>query len=200
MGHLVRLPQSLGLKVANRLFGHTPSAPRWPYPAVRALAALLQPDWRVLEFGAGRSTLWLADRCAEVVSIEGSTVWEAYIRKRAETCSGRVRVIRRDLEDYADTSAFGDASFDLCVIDGVARHRCFGNALRVVRPGGYIYLENSESDEDAALYQHEGDSVLVRRVMRQAASDTGADLREYRGLVVGEVRGGEGVLFRKPGH
>jgi len=191
------LPQSFGMKVATRLFGRHPRQPWWPYPAVRAISALVRPDWKVLEFGSGRSTVWLAQRCAEVVSIESTPVWAAFVQKQVEGCSGEVRVIQRDLESYADTSDFADASFDFCVIDGLVRFRCFENALRVVRPGGYIYLDDSDSDKDALVYRHEGRERVVQQMMCQAAADTGSELREYRGLIVGEVFAGEGLLMRK---
>ncbi len=197
MGQFMHLPQSLGMKVATKFFGKHPRLPWWPYPVVSAIEGLVKPDWRVLEFGSGRSTLWLADRCAEVVSIESSPVWAAFVQKKSEACSGDVNVIQRDFEDYADTSAFADGSFDFCVIDGLVRYRCFENALRVVRPGGYIYLDNSDSDKDALLYRHEGRKRVVQQLMRQAAEETGSDLIEYRGLIVGEVFAGEGLLLHK---
>jgi SAM-dependent methyltransferase len=197
VGQFRHLPTSLGMKVANRLFGTHPRLPGWPYPAVGAIEALLQPDWRVLEFGSGRSSLWLGDRCAEVVSIESSAVWAAYVQKKSEGCTGKVRVLQRDLEDYADTSEFADASFDFCVIDGLLRYRCVQSALRVIRPGGYIYLENSDSDKDALVYTDASHKRVVQQLMHQAAHDTGGELRECRGLVVGQVFAGKGILLRK---
>lgn len=195
-GQLRHLPASLGIKMANRILGTHLRLPSWPYPAVGAIEALLQPDWRVLEFGSGWSTLWLADRCAEVVSIESSAVWAAFVEKKSETCGAAVQVINRDVEDYADTSAFADASFDLCIVDGLFRHSCFENALRVIRPGGYLYLDISEEPTDQLVYTSE-DRRLLRQTVPRAARDTGGELRECRGLIVGQVFAGEGILMRK---
>lgn len=192
------LPTSLGLKMATRLFGTRPRLPWWPYPAVNAIEAVLEPDWRVLEFGSGRSTLWLADRCAAVVSIESSPVWAAFVQKKSEGCHGAVQVIYRDVEDYPDTGGFADASVDFCVIDGLFRYRCVENALRVIRPGGYLYLDTSESDRDEMVYTEEN-RERARQMLRQAAQDTGGDFTEYRGLLVGEMFAGEGILMRKGG-
>jgi predicted O-methyltransferase YrrM len=194
---LRHLPRSLGMKMATRLFGTHARTPGWPYTAMSALARVIQPDWRVLEFGSGWSTLWLADRCAEVISVESSPVWAAFVDKKAEDCVGAVRVIQRELEDYADTGEFADGSVDLCVIDGLVRDQCFESALRVVRSGGYIYLDSSEPDNDPLAYPGPGRKEAVQRMMWQTATETGGELREYRGLIVGEVFSGGGVLLRK---
>src|SRR2546425_5977840 len=45
------------------------------YRAARDLHRLITPDWRILEFGAGMSTIWLAQRAKFVVSIESSPDW-----------------------------------------------------------------------------------------------------------------------------
>ncbi|MEN3975980.1 methyltransferase domain-containing protein [Emcibacter sp. SYSU 3D8] len=199
VGQLRHLPASVGMKVASRLIGSHLRLPGWPYPAVQAIERLVQPDWRVLEFGSGWSTLWLADRCAETVSIESSPVWAAFVQRKSESCRGKVQVIQRELEDYPDTAGFADASFDLCVVDGLCRHDCIENAMRVIRPGGYLYLDNSESGSDGLVYQ-DGGRQAVQRMVRDTARDTGGELREYRGLIIGEVFAGGGLLMRKGGN
>lgn len=196
VGQFRHLPASLGLKMATRLFGTRPRRPWWPYPAVNAIEAVLQPDWRVLEFGSGRSTLWLADRCAEVVSIESSPVWAAFVQKKSENCQGAVEVVCRDVEDYPETRGYADASFDLCVIDGLFRYHCLENALRVIRPGGYLYLDTSESNRDELVYSEDGRHRALR-MLREVARNTGGEFSEYRGLLVGEMFAGEGALVRK---
>ncbi|MGE0665710.1 MAG: O-methyltransferase [Sphingomonadales bacterium] len=194
------LPTSVGIKVANRLLGTHPRLPAWPYPAMRSIEAVLQPDWRVLEFGSGWSTLWLADRAAEVVSIESSPVWAAFVQKKAESCGAVVKVLQRELEDYPDTASFADASFDLCVIDGWRRQACLENALRLIRPGGYLYLDTSEAARDEMVYAGGGSRQAVRQSARVAARDSGGELKECRGLIVGEVFAGDGILLRKGGN
>ncbi len=200
MAQFRHLPISLGIKMANRLLGTHQRLPAWPYPAMRAIETLLQPDWRVLEFGSGWSTLWLADRCAEVITIESSPVWAAFVAKKSETCGATVQVLQRELEDYTDTADFADASVDLCIVDGWFRHRCLENAVRLVRPGGWLYLDISESPRDEMVYADEGQRLAVLEAARQAAAASGGDLQAFRGLVVGEVVAGEGILMRKGGN
>lgn len=48
-------------------------------------------------------------------------------------------------QDYVRTiDRFGDAYFDLILIDGRSRPSCFLHAIRKVRPGGMIVLDNAE--------------------------------------------------------
>ncbi len=53
------------------------AAPKpWMQPhEIAALAALLHPTYHVLEYGAGGSTFWLAERVRQVTSIEYSAEW-----------------------------------------------------------------------------------------------------------------------------
>jgi len=113
------------------------------YPAIEYLSAL---DWRgrrVLEWGAGHSTLWWAQRGAEVVSIEHNPAWVAALRPRL------ARHPTVQLHLAPDPSAYRDAPrasgpFDLAVIDGEDRLGCAHTALDVVRPTGAILLDNAE--------------------------------------------------------
>jgi hypothetical protein len=51
------------------------------YSAARYLSRIVQADYRVLEFGAGNSTRWWAERVSEVVSVEHDPNWAEAVRK-----------------------------------------------------------------------------------------------------------------------
>jgi hypothetical protein len=58
-----------------------PDAP-WLVPAsIPAIEALLRPGMRVFEWGAGRSTLWLARQGVELISVEGRPGWHVAVRR-----------------------------------------------------------------------------------------------------------------------
>src|SRR3984885_13537361 len=50
------------------------------------------PGRRVFEFGSGMSTLWFAERCREVVSVESNPEWYSSIANQTRT-RDNVRVI-----------------------------------------------------------------------------------------------------------
>lgn len=113
------------------------------YPAIAYLEAL---DWRgrkVLEWGAGNSTLWWAARGAQVYSVEHDPEWVRVLRPRL---AGFATVELHAAADAADYVAAPQAAapFDLAVIDGEDRLGCARAALELVRPQGAILLDNSE--------------------------------------------------------
>lgn len=160
--------------VANRIRRRTPLAdelPWMPFDAIRFLAECLAPGAVVFEYGAGGSTLFLARRCARVVSVEHDAPWaERVARALQARAIGNVdlRAIppesRPDPEfasavgQYAKTSfrryveridEFPDGHFDAIVVDGRARNACLARARPKAKPGGWIVLDNSERDKYA---------------------------------------------------
>ncbi len=66
-----------------RLTGHRSVYPWWTWEAIRFVEKNLRKTDRVLEAGAGYSSLWLAERCRAVQSIENSEGWSQRIRSEA---------------------------------------------------------------------------------------------------------------------
>ena len=53
------------------------SQPLYTLTALDFLTDILRPEWRVFEYGSGRSTTWYVERCAEVHAVEHSGQWDA---------------------------------------------------------------------------------------------------------------------------
>lgn len=143
--------------------------PWWTYPAIdlveRHLAAL-GGTARVFEYGSGASTVWLARRSAEVISVEHDADFAAVLRSvLAESdLPGAVRLIEvspventttvvpsqrrgergRDYADYVASIDQTDGEFDLVVVDGRARVACMEAAVRRLAPGGLIIFDDSQ--------------------------------------------------------
>ncbi|MGH9518463.1 MAG: class I SAM-dependent methyltransferase, partial [Terriglobales bacterium] len=113
------------------------------YPAIAYLEAL---DWRgrkVLEWGAGNSTLWWAARGAHVFSVEHDPAWVEALRPRLANYPQVQLHAAGDAADYVAGPRVA-APFDVAVIDGEDRLGCARAALELVRPQGAIVLDNSE--------------------------------------------------------
>ena len=125
--------------------------PWWVPAAVdRLSSSLLRPDWRVFEWGAGFSTLWLAQRVAHVVSIEHDPMWDAELRPRLPA-NVWFRFIPSDrgvvnFGDYVDAILNEPGAFDLIIVDGEMRSPCMWLAFPRVKPGGWLLLDNSERE------------------------------------------------------
>ena len=130
--------------------------PWWVWGAVDHIKAVLQPDWRVFEWGSGGSTLWFAQRVADIVSMENNYDW-------ANKTAGELKqfglmiatiIFEDDLWEYAEQISYEmQPFFDLISVDGRNRAECIRHAIPKLKPGGYLVLDNSERAEyqDAML-------------------------------------------------
>ncbi|NIV32843.1 MAG: hypothetical protein GWN58_26375 [Anaerolineae bacterium] len=138
---------------------HTP----WiPYRAIEFLATIVSPDWYVFEWGSGSSTIYWAQRCTWVLSVEDDATWHqrALDRLAVQLCTGydvKLIPVHPTLYygPYADViKGWPDEYFDLVFVDGKARFGCVSNGLAKIKPGGWLLLDNSDMPEYEQAKQH----------------------------------------------
>jgi predicted O-methyltransferase YrrM len=130
------------------------STPDWPWIVPAAIGFLrrrIRSDWSVLELGAGRSTPWFARRAGRVVSLEDNEFWHRWVAERiAQDGLANVDLRLRPVEKFAsEVDALDDETFDLVVLDflespQVTRIDCLKPAMKKVRPGGFLLLDDSD--------------------------------------------------------
>lgn len=130
-----------------------PDAPWLTAEAIRLLATMLRPSDRGAEFGSGRSTLWLARRCAHLTSVEHDESWHASV-SAALASEGITHVDlqcrpRDEPDASGDRSAYaraalclGDESIDFALVDGVYRDYVALFLLEKIRPGGMLIIDD----------------------------------------------------------
>jgi predicted O-methyltransferase YrrM len=111
----------------------------------------MRSDWSVLELGSGRSTVWFARRAGSVLSLEDNEYWYPRTRERLQEAGiANVELRLRAVETFPEeVAAQPDASFDLVVMDfleapSVTRIDALKPAMKKVRPGGYLLLDDSD--------------------------------------------------------
>jgi len=187
----LHLPQAAGLFILQRLLHRRLTVPWIPFTAIRALGRRLAPTSVVLEVGSGMSTLWLADRCARLVSIEADEQWFRQVRELLQR-RGFTHVDLRFLWKSAEMSAFeefADGSLDLVIVDGGPRELCTKAALPKLRPGGAIYVDNTDVPDL---------SGACREFLEHTARTTGGGLYYYRDFPPGNLYVSEGMLLVMP--
>ncbi|SDH50762.1 class I SAM-dependent methyltransferase [Roseospirillum parvum] len=142
--------------------------PWWTYRASDLVAAHLaaRPGARVVEFGSGASTCWLARRAARVVSIEHHPGWFPVVAGvlardgldkvdlrliEADSpplpggpyASGKPGQQRQSFRRYAHAADDLPGPFDLIVIDGRARLACLGAVLPRLAADGLVVFDNA---------------------------------------------------------
>lgn len=111
------------------------------YPAFHYLDQLDFSASRVLETGAGNSTLYWGSRAREVLTIEHDPDWPRFV---TEPLPANCTVSIASEADYARAFAAAPGTFDLIIIDGRERFACTQAAAAKLNPAGMILLDNSE--------------------------------------------------------
>ena len=122
--------------------------PWWVWGAVDHVKGVLQPEWRVFEWGSGGSTLWFAQRVADVWAMENNRDWATKTGqelKQYELTNATVH-LEEHLPDYAAEIEWHELP-DLVSVDGRNRAECIRHAIPKLKPGGYLVLDNSERAE-----------------------------------------------------
>ena len=144
--------------------------PWWTFSAVDAVNLFLkqrQGGLRVYEYGAGASTIWLAQRSEQVDSVEHDRhfasimgpIFKQYpnitVRVLEPTSATPLSIAGSNRKGFTD-KAFDDyvvsidqveGPFDVIVIDGRSRVACLDRAKPALAPGGIIVFDNSNRRE-----------------------------------------------------
>jgi predicted O-methyltransferase YrrM len=147
-------PRYVRARVRQALYQRAhPDAPWLTPEAIHLLDSMLRPSDIGVEFGSGRSTLWLARRCAHLTSTEHDEAWHARV-SRTLASEGIANVDyqchpRDEPDATGDRSAYaqvarslGDASIDLALVDGVYRDYVTLLLQPKIRPGGMLVIDN----------------------------------------------------------
>jgi len=130
--------------------------------AIEFLSNYLNKKSEVLEFGSGDSTLWFAEHCKNVISVEHKEEWllytsnlvkdkdNAFIMFHPANNIGKTDKTDKDYSFVCDL--FPDYKFDFILVDGRNRVECFLKSFRILKRGGILMLDNSERDEYKPIF------------------------------------------------
>jgi predicted O-methyltransferase YrrM len=163
------------------------------YRAIQRLDQLIEPDWKMIEFGSGLSTVWFSRRCHKVVSVEDCEEWYDKVKQdlsRHEITN--VDYLFKTKNDYSSLPEYADEQFDLILVDGSDRGKCAATAVKRLKPGGYIYLDNSDKHSSAAG----GDTRIAEQILLDAALEAGGQVEYFVDFLPTYVAVIQGMLVR----
>lgn len=129
-------------KVAKSVDATGSPVPWFTYAATDFLQSRIPTHLRVFEWGAGGSTLWWAQRTAEVVTCEHDPDWYNEVLRVQPS---NVTIILRSIKGNAYASeVLNHRLFDVIVIDGADRLSCANFATDALSPDGVIVWDNSD--------------------------------------------------------
>ena len=131
-----------------------PDWPWWPKEAVKICEMLIRPSDKVLEFGSGRSTFWLADKCASITSIEHHNDWYQIVKKKlqASRFEHKVNLVLTPLITVENNynqpyllvgKEMESASIDIVIVDGKYRAEAAELSLLLLKSGGVLIIDDA---------------------------------------------------------
>jgi hypothetical protein len=133
--------------------------PWFTYPCLEYLRQLDLSAKNVFEWGSGNSTLFWADKCNDVTSVEND---QTYYQK-VKSCSRSNVSLFLEVEPskYVNKIAQCNKKFDIIVIDGPDwRLDCAQLAIQYLSDEGIIILDNSDGFSETARFL--GDQNLIQ--------------------------------------
>lgn len=143
-GELVEQGWYRSFRTGQSVDRHGGPLPWYTYPCRAFLEGRLSASMRVFEYGSGMSSLWYAQRVAEVVSVEHDRQWGQMVREQAPS---NCKVVLRPNDDTYLQAISEYPPFDVVVVDGMQRPKATIAALNGLKPDGVMLWDNSEWDE-----------------------------------------------------
>ncbi len=116
--------------------------PWYSYPAIEYLSGLDFRQKTIFEYGSGNSSLFWAQRCHQIISVEDNAEWYELVSKRIQ--SNQTILLRSGRDEYVHTCLDNDVKHDVIIVDGSHRMACAQAAIEGLARGGMIILDNSD--------------------------------------------------------
>jgi hypothetical protein len=141
------------------VLGDGRAIPMLSYGLVEYLLGLDLSSFDLLELGGGSSTEFWAERTRTVFTLETSAEWmnllQSHLLPNVEAKLSSAATLADDMRQLG-------RSFDVIVIDAAAnRLQLAGNAIEMLRPGGFIILDNSDWYPNSARTLRDADLIQV---------------------------------------
>jgi hypothetical protein len=161
LGFYLRHPQLVPYRIRNWVWERShPEAPWLCRGTITFAEQHFRGLARGLEFGSGRSTVWLAGLVQRLASVEHDSRWFAIVKEKL-AARGVLNVDYRlvplghpesqpehpsydPVPDYvAVANEFPDSSLDVVLIDGHYRSACIRASIPKIAPEGYMIVDDA---------------------------------------------------------
>ncbi len=133
--------------------------PWYTYPALEYIKQLDFSEKTLFEHGSGNFTLFWAQRCKQLVSVEDNRKW--YDKVRLKLPDAVAYHLCEEQDAYITSIARHPDKFDLIIVDGSHRYDCAKAAIRHVKEDGLIILDNSDWFEKTSALLRASDFIEV---------------------------------------
>lgn len=188
-------PRAAVTGIARLTCGARPLAPWISYDAMNVLRRHITKTSRILEFGSGMSTVWFARHAGAVFSIEDDSEWYQRVRRMLDDLTPRVvhYVLSKCEEEYYMFMTHDATGFDVILIDGSHRSRCVEYSHHLLRPGGILYLDNTDMNFSTSHSDYKG----AEDVAVASAHKMKADVEYFTDFAPANFYVSQGMLMRR---
>lgn len=191
----LRGPSALISGLLRICFDRRPTLPWISYSAILEIKEHLNPESRVLEFGSGMSTIWYSRHAGHVYSVEDSHEWFVKIEHaiKEKNISNVTYKFALETSEYTSFMADDMEGFDLVVVDGTFRSDCVRSAVKLLKSGGFLYLDNSDKDSSG----NGGDMRIAEALVREFADATNSSVEVFTDFAPTQLFVQQGILLRR---
>lgn len=120
--------------------------PWFSYPIVEILINQDLDKKKILEFGAGCSTIFFLKKNCEIISYEDHPKWYEHVLNISKNVSKKLNLIHRFVDENDTLKEVNEKKFDLIIIDGHARDSILKKVIEMnlLQDDGAIIFDNSE--------------------------------------------------------
>ena len=114
--------------------------PWYTYPAIEFLYQFDFSNCDIFEFGSGNSSLFWGKRAKTVISVESDREWFDSVKNKIS--ENQKILFASDKMDYVHSIQASNQVFDIVIVDGMWRGLCTVEAVKSMKPGGFIIFDN----------------------------------------------------------
>ncbi len=141
------------------LLGDDQKIPMMSYGLIEYLMGLDLSDFDLLELGGGFSTEFWSQRVQSVVTLETDAEW-AQTLTNSKFPNTEIKVT--DVDGIVRAMIGIGRNFDAIIVDCASnRYRCAKAALKILKPGGFILLDNADWYPNATAMLRAADLIQV---------------------------------------
>ena len=135
--------------ILNRisLFIWEKSNPKLPWltkDSIHIIENLISKKDNMLEFGAGRLTVWFSTRVNRLTSVETDKQWYVNVSKETKNLDQIEILHLTEVSEFINfIRQLEDKSLDIVLIDGAYREICANSILKKMKSNGLIIIDNA---------------------------------------------------------
>jgi predicted O-methyltransferase YrrM len=114
--------------------------------SIKRYEELIFEGAKILELGAGNSTIWLAKRQVCVEAYEHDVDWFLFTEKAVKMYDNDDIHVHFDEQYFSAISTYSPETFDIIVVDGINRFECVKAIYdsNILKHGGVLLLDDCE--------------------------------------------------------